>query len=68
MITKRIQKIGNSKGIIFSPEMRQHLGEPDVVEVVYLADGILIKKPMSVADAGARAMSKYPKTLKKLAQ
>jgi hypothetical protein len=72
MITKRMQKIGNSRGVIFSPEMRQHLDNAEVVEVVYMADGIFIKKanvlPETIEDVTARALSKYPKTLKRLSQ
>ena len=72
MITKRMQKVGNSRGVIFSPEMRQHLDNAEVVEVVYTPEGLLIKKAdpqaHTIEDVGARAMKKYPKTLKRLAK
>jgi hypothetical protein len=72
MITKRMQKVGNSRGVIFSSEMRQHLGNAEVVEIVYVPEGIIIKKagsqPKTIEAVTARAMSKYPKTLKRLAE
>ncbi len=72
MITKRVQKVGNSRGVILSPEMRQHLGDAEVVEIVYIPEGIIIKKavpqPTSIEAVTAQVMSKYPTTLKRLAE
>ncbi len=72
MITKRVQKIGGSRGVIFSAEMRQHLGNAEVVEVIYVTDGILIKNAngsrQAIKETVDRAISKYPRTLKRLAE
>jgi hypothetical protein len=52
--------------------MRQHLGDAEVVEIVYIPEGIIIKKavpqPTSIEAVTAQVMSKYPTTLKRLAE
>lgn len=45
-ITRRIQKIGNSKGVILSSEMLAHLGVEDQVTVTYEAGRIVLSAPV----------------------
>ena len=44
-ITRRIQRIGNSKGIILTSEMLAHLGVEDQVTVTYETGRIVLSAP-----------------------
>jgi antitoxin component of MazEF toxin-antitoxin module len=44
-ITRKIQKIGNSKGVILTSEMLAHLGVEDRITITYEADRIVLTAP-----------------------
>ena len=79
-VTRRIQKIGNSKGIILTAEMLAHLGVEDQVTVTFETDRIALSAPapgaklspgrrrQSNEDAMASTLSQYEGALQRLAE
>lgn len=65
---RKLVKNGNSKGLIFSKDMLDHLGVREAVSVEYGKDMIIIRRPMNVEDTFARARKKWDKALRKLAE
>jgi antitoxin component of MazEF toxin-antitoxin module len=78
-IIRRIQKIGNSKGVILTGDMLAHLGVEDLVAVTYEADRIVLSAPtpgakltpgrnrQSREDAMRSTFSQYEGALQRLA-
>lgn len=78
-ITRRIQKIGNSKGLILTAEMLAHLGVEDQVTVTYEANRIVLSAPtpgaklmpgrnrQSREDAMRSTFSQYEEAMQRLA-
>ncbi len=64
---KKLQTIGNSKGIILDHALRELLGlnDDNQVEIIPKDDGILIRK-VSVQDAYKHVSEKHRKSLDKL--
>ena len=77
-ITRRIQKIGNSKGLILTSEMLAHLGVEDQVAVTYEAGRLVLSAPapgakltpgrnrQSKEDAMRSTFSQYESALRRL--
>ena len=47
MLTRKLQKIGNSKGIILTNDMLAHLGLEDRVVITFQEDSIVLRAPAS---------------------
>jgi antitoxin component of MazEF toxin-antitoxin module len=79
-ITRKIQKIGNSKGVILTSEMLAHLGVEDQVTITYEADRIVLSAPVPGArltpgrnrqrkeDAMCSTFAQYEGALQRLAE
>ncbi|MFN3648820.1 MAG: hypothetical protein ACK47B_04490 [Armatimonadota bacterium] len=48
-ITRRIQKVGNSKGLILTSDMLAHLGVDDQVTITYETGRIVLSAPAAAA-------------------
>jgi antitoxin component of MazEF toxin-antitoxin module len=71
---RRLIKTGNSDALTLSRDMKLHLGlTNNEVEVVYVEDGILIKKkpgqrPRTIDEAADRTEARFSEAIKRLAQ
>jgi antitoxin component of MazEF toxin-antitoxin module len=70
---RKLQKIGNSRGIILDRTMREHIGidDSDQVEVTLTKNAIVISAPracQSFEDAMAATFRQYDNTMKRLAE
>jgi antitoxin component of MazEF toxin-antitoxin module len=69
-MTRTIQKIGNSRGIILNRTMLEHLGTTDVVELT-LEEGRIVltapRKRQSFDEATHVTFTDYDRTMKALA-
>ena len=69
---RKLQKIGNSRGIILDRTMREHIGvmDSDQVEVTLADNTIVIRasRRQSFEDAMAATFNQYDGTLKRLAE
>lgn len=78
-VTRRIQKLGNSRGVILTNEMLAHLGVEDQVVITYETGRIVLTAPdsgsrlvpgrnrQSKADAMRSTFAQYEETLQRLA-
>jgi antitoxin component of MazEF toxin-antitoxin module len=78
-ITRRIQKVGNSKGLILTNEMLAHLGVEDQVTVTYETGRLVLTAPepgaklapgrnrQSKAEALRSTFDQYDEALQRLA-
>ena len=78
-ITRKIQKIGNSRGVILTTDMLAHLGVEDEVEVTYETGRLVLTAPsgnaklrpgpnlQSKAEAMRSTFAQYDTTLQRLA-
>ncbi|BDI28103.1 hypothetical protein CCAX7_001540 [Capsulimonas corticalis] len=74
-MTRTLQKIGNSKGLIITRDMLQHLGVSDEVEVAFEAGRIVISAPIveaprrrqSFEEAADATFIQYDEALRRLA-
>jgi antitoxin component of MazEF toxin-antitoxin module len=66
---KKLNAGGNSRVLTITKEMLQHLKVTDEVDVQFVDEGILLKRPDSEAKRFAREFSKkYDKAMRRLAQ
>ncbi|MFY9234908.1 MAG: hypothetical protein WAO58_10680 [Fimbriimonadaceae bacterium] len=65
---RKLVKNGNSKGLILSKDMLDHLQVRESVSVEYGKDMIVLRKPMEVEDVLERARKKWDKALRNLAK
>lgn len=65
---RKLVKTGNSVALIFSKDMRDHLGVEGDVEVEYLEGEIRLRKPMSLEDAKEHSLRRYADAYRKLAE
>ena len=69
-MTRHLQKIGNSKGLLLNRVMLDHLGVTDEVEVFLDRGRIVITAPrnrQSFDDAKKSTFDQYDSTMKRLA-
>ncbi|MEO7716804.1 MAG: AbrB/MazE/SpoVT family DNA-binding domain-containing protein [Capsulimonas sp.] len=73
-MTRSLQKIGNSKGLILTRDMLQHLGVTDEVEIAFEAGRIVLTAPVASAprrretfeEAADAVFEQYDETLRRL--
>jgi hypothetical protein len=66
---KKLYKVGNSQGLIFTKDMLEHLGVEGTVEVVMEPGRITLRKPEpTIEEIAAEAVVRYRETLKRLAE
>lgn len=66
--TRKLIKVGSSKALTFSKDMQEHLGVSENVQVTYLAEGILLSRPKTIADAADLTEKRYDNALRELAK
>ncbi|HWA83641.1 MAG TPA: hypothetical protein VG820_09420 [Fimbriimonadaceae bacterium] len=65
---RKLVRTGNSVALIFSKDMREHLGVEGEVEVEYVQGEIRLRKPMTLAEAAARSDAKFADVYRELAK
>ena len=70
---RKLQKIGNSRGVVLDRTMREHIGiaDSDQVEVTLVENAIVISAPrhrQSFEDTMTATFNQYDNTMKRLAE
>jgi antitoxin component of MazEF toxin-antitoxin module len=66
---KKLHKVGNSHGLLFTKDMLDHLGVEGVVEVVMEPGRIVVTRvEPTIEEIAAEAIERYGKALSRLAK
>lgn len=66
---RKLYKVGNSQGLIFTKDMLEHLGVEGAVEVVMEPGRITLRKPEPrIEEIAAEAIERYGEALTRLAK
>lgn len=67
-MTRNLIRTGNSFALILTREMKDHLGVTDAVDVQIEEGRIVLRKPLSFAEAAARSDEKFANAYIELAR
>lgn len=67
-MTRPLVRTGDGTALILTPEMKEHLGITDTVDVQIEAGRIVLRKPLSFEEAAARSDQKFANAYKELAK
>ena len=67
-IARKLIKIGNSKGLTLTSDMRKHLQVSETVSIHYLPEGILLTRPDKIEEAADLTELRFDDALRELAK